>query len=75
MGGFGVVETAAAHPLLFAAIVPIAGGENAPNIRLLQNVPTWAFRGADDKTVPIAESEQMVEAIQSAGGQPKFSSN
>jgi dipeptidyl aminopeptidase/acylaminoacyl peptidase len=28
----------------------------------------WAFHGAKDSTVPLSESERMVEALKKAGG-------
>lgn len=72
MGGYGAWHTAAAHPNLFAAVVPICGGGEPGEAKSLAGIPIWAFHGAIDDVVPLNESEQMVEAIRDVGGEPKF---
>jgi predicted peptidase len=72
MGGYGTWSLAAAHPEKFAAIAPICGGGNPADAPKLAKLPIWVFHGAKDPTVPIKRSEEMVEAIKGAGGNPKF---
>ncbi len=72
MGGYGTWQTAAAHPQLFAAIVPICGGGDPDDAMALAGIPVWAFHGAKDDAVPVTESERMVESIRAAGGQPSL---
>ena len=72
MGGYGTWALAAAHPEKFAAIAPICGGGNTSDAKKLAQLPIWVFHGAKDTTVPIKRSEEMVEAIKAAGGNPKF---
>ena len=72
MGGYGTWHSAAAHPELFAAIVPICGGGDPEQAALLANLPIWAFHGANDDVVPLAQSERMIEAVRAAGGKPLF---
>ena len=72
MGGYGVWQTAAAHPTRFAAIVPICGGGDPDDTGSLTDFPIWAFHGERDEVVPVAESERMVEAIRAAGGSPRL---
>lgn len=59
MGGFGVFDTLAAYPDLFAAAVPICGGAgiNVVKFAPLRDMPIWMFHGAQDKTVPVEYSE------------------
>lgn len=38
----------------------------------LKRIPVWAFHGAKDPVVPLTESEQMVEAVNRAGGHAKL---
>ncbi len=38
----------------------------------LKSVPTWAFHGAIDATVPLSESEEMVKSIEACGGSVKL---
>lgn len=72
MGGYGTWALAALHPERFAAIVPICGGGNPNDASKLKDLPTWVFHGAKDEAVPLSRSEEMVAAIKSAGGEPKF---
>jgi len=32
----------------------------------------WVFHGAKDRTVPLEESQRMVDALKRRGGKPKF---
>lgn len=72
MGGYGTWALAAAHPEKFAAIAPICGGGNPADAAKLAKLPIWVFHGAKDTTVPLRRSEEMVEAIKAAGGNPRF---
>jgi predicted peptidase len=68
LGGYGTWQTAAALPDLFAAIAPLCGMSDIPDVPRLRDIPVWAFHGALDQNVPLAESEKMTEALRSAGG-------
>lgn len=72
MGGYGTWTLAAAHPDRFAAIVPICGGGNPDQAKRLKGLPIWVFHGGKDRTVPLARSQAMVDAIKAAGGNVKF---
>lgn len=72
MGGGGTWELAAAEPGLFAAIAPICGRANTSLAPRLRELPTWVFHGAKDDVVPISASQEMVDAVRSAGGSVKF---
>ena len=72
MGGYGTWALAAAHPEKFAAIVPICGGGSPEDAAKLKDLPIWIFHGAKDNAVPLARSEEMVKAIEAAGGKVKF---
>lgn len=37
----------------------------------LARLPVWAFHGAADSIVPVAETERMIAAIRAAGGDPR----
>jgi poly(3-hydroxybutyrate) depolymerase len=67
-GGGGAWRTAVAYPDRFAAVVPIAG-YGAPNQACkLKDRPVWAFHGDKDTNVPLAQSQNMVDAIERCGG-------
>lgn len=75
MGGYGSWALLAQAPERFAAIAPICGGGSSIGILLpgsgkaaaLKSLPVWAFHGAKDTVVVLAESERMVMAIKKAG--------
>jgi predicted peptidase len=72
MGGFGTWDIIARHPEWFAAAVPICGGAADATAPRLTKLPIWAFHGAQDTTVKVVRSRSMIEALQKAGGQPKY---
>jgi predicted peptidase len=67
MGGYGTWALAQALPDRFAAIVPVCGGGRPLTAQKIAHVPVWAFHGAKDETVPLRESERMVNALKKAG--------
>lgn len=71
MGGYGTWFTAMARPELFAAIAPVCGGGMAWNAGVL-DMPVWAFHGDIDKTVSPIHSEEMVQKLQEAGKNVKY---
>jgi predicted peptidase len=75
MGGYGTWALAYAYPDYFAAIAPVCGGGHRHHHQMserLKNLPIWAFHGAKDKVVPVEESEKMVNAVNSKGGNAKL---
>ena len=72
MGGYGTWALAAAQPERFAAIAPICGGGNPKDAPKVKDLPIWVFHGAKDPTVPLARSQEMVDALKSAGSDVKF---
>lgn len=77
MGGYGTWALAAQCPERWAAIAPICGGGSWLNgfpqrvVRLV-NLPVWAFHGARDPVVPLAESQRLVDALTANGGDAKL---
>ena len=67
MGGYGTWSIAMAHPELFAALGPIAGGGDAPGMAKLREIPQYVVHGDNDKTVNVSQSRTMVEAGKKAG--------
>jgi len=72
MGGYGTWALGASCPERFAALVPICGGGQPRMARRLRDMPIWVFHGAKDGTVPLSQSEEMVEALKAAGGNVEF---
>ncbi len=75
MGGYGTWSLGMSHPEKFAAIAPICGGGEMITLLLssydrgeaLRSLGVWAFHGARDPVVPLAESERMIEGLKKAG--------
>lgn len=79
MGGAGTWMLANKYPEVIAAAAPMAaGGAESPKGNLpvtpskLKNVAIWAFHGDADKTCPHEKIQALVEKIEAAGGNPKF---
>lgn len=72
MGGFGSWALAVKYPNRFAAIAPICGGGNPVKVKPITHLPVWVFHGAKDKTVPLEQSQVMVDALKRLGGNVKF---
>ncbi len=68
MGGQGVWFLAYMYPERFAAIALMSGVGNKLWASRLKNIPIWAFHGEKDELIPCTETQEMVEAIMSEGG-------
>ena len=77
MGGYGTWALASSYPERFAAIAPICGGMDRwfdleTRAQALSTLPIWTFHGSADQAVPIIETEQVIAAIEAAGGTVKY---
>jgi predicted peptidase len=72
MGGYGTWSMLAEYPDLFAAAVPICGGGDTAAAEKIKHVPLWVFHGDEDTAVPFKLSQEMVDALEAAGGNVKF---
>jgi predicted peptidase len=77
MGGYGTWHLAVEYPERFAAIAPICGGamffaDIPAKIEAIRDVPVWAFHGARDRVVSVAESADLVYALQECGGDARL---
>lgn len=71
MGGSGVWYLAYEYPDRFAAIAPMSGIGNKFWASRLKDVPIWVFHGAQDTTISVSETLDMVQALKSEGGDIK----
>lgn len=72
MGGIETWNWAIQDPDLFAAIIPVSATGNPETVGVLRETPVWVFHGDQDQTVPYAGDKAMVDALQQAGGNVKF---
>ena len=68
MGGYGTWEMGMCYPEIFAAIAPVAGGGVAWRTQKLKNTPVIAYHGEMDTTVPVSQSEILVDFTNRHGG-------
>jgi len=68
MGGYGTWEMGMCYPEIFAAIAPVAGGGVAWRTQKLKNTPVIAYHGEIDTTVPVSQSEILVDFANRHGG-------
>jgi predicted peptidase len=71
-GGMGTWNIIIQRPSLFAAAVPLCGGGDVSRILGIVNMPIWAFHGARDKVISVAESRRMINALNRVGGHPRY---
>lgn len=68
MGGFAVWDAMVRHNDVFAAGVAVCGAGDPSKAELLKDTPMFVYHGTQDDTVPFSGSEDMVTAIEAAGG-------
>jgi predicted peptidase len=69
MGGYGTWKLLAREPRRFSAAFPICGGGDPKTAASFKRIPIWAFHGAEDDVVPLAESQRMIDALRSVGAE------
>ncbi len=67
MGGYGTWDMIVRYPSLFAAAVPMNGGGDPSKAALIKHIPIWNFHGAQDGTVSVTYSREMMSALENAG--------
>lgn len=72
MGGYACWQMAMSRPDWFCAAAPVCGGGMYWNAEKLRDMPVWAFHGALDDVVFPEESMKMVDAVNAAGGNARF---
>jgi predicted peptidase len=72
MGGYATWEILQREGNLFAAAIPICGGGDLNHADKMLSIPLWVFHGAEDRTVPVERSRNMVNAIRESGGNPVY---
>jgi predicted peptidase len=72
MGGYGTWDLLTRLPDTFAAAVPICGGGDEKRAPGMAKTPQWIFHGGADPVVKVERSRNMVEALKTAGAEPKY---
>ena len=73
MGGRGALYAAYKMPDRFAAVLSLGPvGPITAWAEKLATVPLWMFHGTKDQFTPLKEVEELVHAVEAAGGHPLF---
>ena len=67
MGGYGTLDFAATYPEKIAAAMAMCGGCNVRDVCGLNDIPLWIIHGTADKSVPVARSQAVVNAMHECG--------
>ena len=73
MGGYGTWDILTRQPQRWAAAAPVCGGGDIARIAPAKGVALWAFHGVNDTVVPPIRSQEMIKALEAAGGKPLYS--
>jgi len=72
-GGGAAWELAVQYPDKFAAMAVVCGMTPVPYAGWInKNMPIWVFHGTEDKSIPISESENMVNKLDEMGYNVRF---
>ncbi|MET0225932.1 MAG: prolyl oligopeptidase family serine peptidase, partial [Dokdonella sp.] len=69
MGGMGTWSAVTSQPERFAAAVPMSGNDNGSPVpaSAVADIPFWFFHAANDGTVGVSGSDNLVAALRNAG--------
>lgn len=72
-GGGAAWELAVQYPDTFAAMAVVCGMTPVPYAAWInRDMPIWVFHGEEDESIPISESETMVNRLKEMGYDVKF---
>ncbi len=72
MGGYGTWDAIYRRPDFFAAALPICGGADPKTAETIKHIPIWCFHGDKDRAVRVQFSRDMIDALEKAEGEPKY---
>jgi hypothetical protein len=71
-GGYGSWHFICTRPDMFAAAIPVCGGDDPKLASKIVDVSVWAFHGAKDQNVPVSGSRGMIEGMKKNGQNPRY---
>lgn len=73
-GGSGVWRLAETYPDRWAAVAPLSSFE-VPVVERVKHIPAWIFHGAKDARAKVDPRRAIVDQLQKAGGDVRYSEN
>lgn len=71
-GGYGAWRMAIQYPDRFAALIAVSGESPSSYAFWLGNMPIWVFHGDADQSIPVSESDAMVNSLKKNGNNVKY---
>ncbi|WP_369929421.1 prolyl oligopeptidase family serine peptidase [Xanthomonas sp. NCPPB 2632] len=71
-GGISTWAWGSSNPERFAAIAPVCGWWRPADAERFKDLPVWAFHGKKDDLILPEQTENMVDAINKAGGNARI---
>lgn len=65
LGGYGTLDLAATYPDRIAAAIAMCGGASVSDLSGLARLPLWIIHGTADRAVTVAQSDRVVQAVNS----------
>ena len=72
MGGYGTFDAIIRRPDLFAAAIPVCGGGDISQAKLIKDIPMWIITGSEDSVVDPKLSTDMLLELHKEGARPGF---
>lgn len=67
LGGYGTLDYTGTYPDKIAAAMALCGGANLKSYCGLGTFPLWIVHGTADRSVPVSQSQKVVNAIKACG--------
>lgn len=72
LGGYGTIDYSAAYSHRIAAAIALCGGGNPKSYCGLNELPLWIVHGTADRSVPLSQSEKVINAMARCGDSPRL---
>ena len=66
LGGYGTMDVCGTYPDRIAAGMALCGGTSLKDVSGLGKLPFWIIHGTADRAVPIRQSKEVVDKLQSS---------
>jgi len=67
LGGYGTIDFVGTYPEKVTAAIALCGGGTLSDFCGLSKLPLWIIHGTADRSVPVAQSQRVVDAMINCG--------
>ena len=72
LGGYGTMDVCGTYPDRIAAGMALCGGTSLKDVSGLGKLPFWIIHGTADRAVPIKQSKEVVDKLQSSNNDSRL---